>query len=129
MEGRINNIDVTWIEVAQFLSVKGKDGKFERDPDGNWHVKTGSHDILKSTYGYLVHMDIDEYGFIQLKAVKARNMRYNFEHDTLLLGDDTALYSDTVYSSKETRKKQERFGISDQQQRKGFPQAGSALHA
>ena len=40
--------------------------------------------------------------------------------DTLLLGDETALYADAAYSSKETRDKLERFGIADQVQRKGY---------
>jgi IS5 family transposase len=42
------------------------------------------------------------------------------ECDTLLLGDETALYADAAYSSKETRDKLERFGIADQVQRKGY---------
>ena len=41
------------------------------------------------------------------------------ERDTLLLGDETALYADAADSSKKTRDKLERFGIADQVQRKG----------
>ena len=37
-----------------------------------------------------------------------------------MLGDDTALYADAAYSSKETRDKLECFGIADQVQRKGY---------
>ncbi|MDA9823669.1 hypothetical protein N9C56_14440 [Paracoccaceae bacterium] len=40
------------------------------------------------------------------------------ERDTLLLGDETALYVDAAYSSKETRDKLELFGIADQVRRK-----------
>ena len=40
--------------------------------------------------------------------------------NTLLLSDETALYADATYSSKETRDKLERFGIADQVQRKGY---------
>ena len=46
-------------------------------------------------------------------------MHDSVERDTLLLGDETALYADAAYSSKETRDKLERFGIADQVQRKG----------
>jgi len=42
------------------------------------------------------------------------------ERATLLLGDETALYADAVYSSKETRDKLKRFGSADQVQRKGY---------
>jgi len=36
------------------------------------------------------------------------------------LGDETVLYADAAYSSKETRDKLERFGIADQVQRRGY---------
>ena len=42
------------------------------------------------------------------------------ERDTLLLGDETALYADVAYSSQQTRDKLEQFGIADQVQRKGY---------
>jgi len=47
-------------------------------------------------------------------------VRDSVERDTPLLGDETALYADAAYSSKETRDKLERFGIADQVQRKGY---------
>ena len=42
------------------------------------------------------------------------------ERDTLPLGDESALYADVAYSSKETCDKLERFGIADRVQRKGY---------
>ena len=47
-------------------------------------------------------------------------MHDSVERDTLLLGDETALYADAAYSSKETRDKLKRFGIADQVQRKAY---------
>ena len=47
-------------------------------------------------------------------------MHDSVERDTLLLGDEVALYADAAYSSQETRDKLERFGIADQVQRKGY---------
>ena len=128
-EGRINIIDATPIEAAQSGSGKGKDGKPKRDLDGGWHVKKDSRGTLKSTYGYSVHTGVDEDGFIQRQTVTAGNVHDSQERDTLLLGDETVLYADAAYSSKETRDKLERFGIADQVQRKGYPLAGRALHA
>jgi len=63
---------------------------------------------------------MDEDGFIQRQTVTAGNVHDSIERDTLLLGDETALYADAAYSSKETRDKLERFGIADQMQRKGY---------
>ena len=56
-------------------------------------------------------------------------MHDSVERDTLLLGNEVALYADAAYSSQETRDKLERFDIADQVQRKGYPLAGRALHA
>ncbi|MEO1919028.1 MAG: IS5 family transposase [Paracoccaceae bacterium] len=132
-EGRINIIDATPIEAAQSGSGKGKDGQPKRDPDVGWHVKKDSRGNLKSTYGYSIHTGVpshglqanhcramDEDGFIQRQTVTAGNVHDSVERDTLLLGDETALYADAAYSSKETRDKLERFGIADQVQRKGY---------
>jgi IS5 family transposase len=71
---------------------------------------------------------VDEDGFIQRQTVTAGNVNDSVERDTLRLGDETALYADATYRSKETRDKRERFGIADQVQRKGYPLAGRALH-
>ena len=56
-------------------------------------------------------------------------MHDSVERDTLLLGNEVALYADAAYSSQETRDKLERFDIADQVQRKGYPLAGRALYA
>lgn len=119
-EGRINIIDATPIEAAQSGPGKGKDGQAKRDKEAGWHVKKDSRGNLKSTYGYSVHTGVDEDGFIQRQTVTAGNVHDSVLRDTLLLGDETALYADAAYSSKETRDKLERFGIADQVQRKGY---------
>ena len=119
-QGRINIIDTTPVEAAQSGSGKGKGGQPKRDRQAGWHVKKDSRGNLKSTYGYSVHTGVDEDGFIQRQTVTAGNVHDSVERDTLLLGDETALYADAAYSSKETRDKLERFGIADQVQRKGY---------
>lgn len=101
-------------------SGKGKDGQPKRDKQAGWYVKKDSRGNLKSTYGYSIHTGVDEDGFIQRQTVTAGNVHDSVERDTLLLGDETALYADAAYSSKETRDKLERFGIADQVQRKGY---------
>ena len=119
-EGRINIIDATPIEAAQSGSGKGKDGEPSRDPDAGWHVKADSKGRQKSTYGYSVHTGVDEDGFIHRQTVTAGNVHDSTERDTLLLGDEVALYADAAYSSAATRTKLEKFGIADQVQRKGY---------
>ena len=119
-EGRINIIDATPVEAAQSGPGLGVDGQPKRDKDAGWHVKANSRGTLKSTYGYSVHTGVDEDGFIHRQTITAGNSHDSTERDTLLLGDEAALYADAAYSSKETRAKLERFGIKDRVQRKGY---------
>jgi len=83
-------------------------------------VKKDSRGNMKSTYGYWVQTGVDEDGFIHRQTVTAGNSHDSTERDTLLLGDEVALYADAAYSSKATRDKLERFAIDDQVQRKGY---------
>jgi IS5 family transposase len=119
-EGRINIIDATPVEAAQSGPGLGVDGQPKRDKDAGWHVKANSRGTLKSTYGYSVHTGVDEDGFIHRQTVTAGNAHDSTERDTLLLGDEAALYADAAYSSGATRAKLERFGIKDRVQRKGY---------
>lgn len=119
-EGRINIIDATPIEAAQSGPGKGVDNQPTRDPEAGWHIKADSRGVQKSTYGYSVHTGVDEDGFIHRQTVTPGNAHDSTERDTLLLGDEAALYADAAYSSKATRDMLERFGIDDQVQRKGY---------
>ena len=118
-EGRINIIDATPVEAAQSGPGKSANGEPTRDKDAGWHVKADSRGNMKSTYGYSVHTGVDEDGFIHRQTVTPGNAHDSTERDTLLLGDEAALYADAAYSSRATRDKLDRFGIDDQVQRKG----------
>lgn len=119
-EGRINIIDATPIEAAQSGPGKGADKQPTRDPEAGWHVKADSRGNMKSTYGYSIHTGTDEDDFIHRQTVTPGNAHDSTERDTLLLGDEVALYADAAYSSQETRDKLATFGIDDQVQRKGY---------
>jgi IS5 family transposase len=119
-EGRINIIDATPIEAAQSGPGKGRDGCPTKDPEAGWHVKEDSRGNLKSTYGYSVHTGVGEDGFIHRQTVTAGNVHDSQEHDTLLLGDESALYADAAYSSEKNRDKLRDLGIRDRVQRKGY---------
>jgi len=118
--GRINIVDATPVEAAQSSSGKKKDGTPKRDGDAGWHVKANSRGKLTSTYGYSVHVGVDEDGFIHRATVTAGNVHDSQERDTLLLGDEEQFYGDAAYSSQATRDKLERLGIEDKVQRKGY---------
>ncbi|MFM8834223.1 MAG: IS5 family transposase [Cytophagales bacterium] len=119
-EGRINIIDATPVEAAQSGNGKDKQGNPSKDPEAGWHVKQDSRGRQKSTYGYSVHTGVDEDGFIHRQTVTPGNVHDSQERDTLLLGDEAALYADAAYASEETDEKLQRFGIANQVQRKGY---------
>ena len=119
-EGRINIIDATPIEAAQSGPGKREDGTSTKDPDAGWHVKNDSRGNMKFIYGFSVHTGVDEDGFIHRQTVTPGNVHDSQERDTLLLGDESELYADAAYSSKQTQEKLSRFGISDRVQRKGY---------
>ena len=115
-----NIIDATPVEASQSGSGNGKDGLPKKDPEAGWHVKNDSRGRQKSTYGYSVHTGVDEDGFIHSQCVTAGNVHDSQERDSLILADESTLYADAAYSSKETRDKLEELGIEDQVQRKGY---------
>jgi len=98
-QGRINIIDATPIEAAQSGPGTGVDNTPTRDPDAGWHVKNDSRGNLKSTYGFSIHTGVDEDGFIHRQSVTPGNVHDSQERDTLLLGNEAALYADAAYSS------------------------------
>ena len=119
-EGRVNIIDATAIEAAQSGAGKDKQGQPCRDTEAGWHVKADSRGRNKATFGFSVHTGVDEDGFIHRQTVTAGNVHDSRERDTLLLGDEAALYADAAYSSQATRDMLERFGIQDRVQHKGY---------
>jgi len=119
-QGRINIIDATPVEAARSGPGNGADGQPKRDSEAGWHVKNDSRGRKKSTYGFSVHTGVDEDGFIHRQSVTSGNTHDSQERDTLLLGDESALYADAAYTSEDTRKTLEKWGIEDQVQRKGY---------
>ena len=113
-EGRTTIIDATPVEAAQSGYGKGANDEPTRDKDAGWYVKADSRGNIKSIYGYSVHTGVDEDGFIHRQTVTSGNAHDITERETLLLGDEAALYADAAYSSQATREKLEQFGIDDQ---------------
>ena len=72
------------IEAKQSCPNKGKDGEFTQDPEADWNVKAGSDGKRKSTYGYTAGNVHDPNCFTDL-----------------LDGDESAVYVDSAYGSKD----------------------------
>ena len=63
---------------------------------------------------------MDEDGFIHRQSVTAGHVHDSQERDTLLLGDEAALYADAAYSSAQTMATLKRLAIDDQVQRRAY---------
>ena len=61
--GSVNIIDATVIEAKQCRSKKNKQGDNTQDPEAAWNVKTAADGKRKSTYGFKLHANTDEYGY------------------------------------------------------------------
>lgn len=119
-QGRINIIDATPVEASRSGPGNGANGEPKRDTEAGWHVKNDSRGRKKSTYGFSVHTGVDEDGFIHRQSVTPGHTHDSQERDTLLLGNESALYADAAYSSEETRNTLKQWDIDDQVQRKGY---------
>jgi IS5 family transposase len=84
-------------------------GKGTVDPDADWTRKGG-----KSYYGYKAHIAVDNgHGLIR-QAVLTPAKTYESEvADTLVCGDEKAVYADKAYEHKERRARLKAAGIKD----------------
>ena len=75
--GEVGIIDPSAIEAKNSRSIKGKKGNPRQDPEAAWNLKSGSDRKKKITYGYKVHINIDEDSFI-----KAMESSVDNSHDS-----------------------------------------------
>ena len=89
-------MDATIVECHQ---VRGK----TKDAEAGWCVKKNSRGKEDATYGYKVHSNCDEDGFILKQEVTAGNVYDGNKRSDLLTGEESQLYADSVYDSHEGR--------------------------
>jgi transposase, IS5 family len=98
--GEVSIIDASVIEAKQCRPHKREDGSSTQDPDADWNVKVASDGKRKSTYGYKVHINVDEEGLIKALAYTAGNVHDSNHLTTLLKGNESAAYADSAYQSE-----------------------------
>ena len=82
--GSINIIDATVIEAKQSCKRKGKDDNNTQDPKASYNVKTAADGKRKTTYGYKMHANTDEDGFVKKMSYTPGNVHDSQEFDKLL---------------------------------------------
>ncbi len=81
-------------------SKKNKQGDNTQDPEAAWNVKTASDGRRKSTYGFKLHANTDEYGFIKKMTYTPGNVHDSQEFEHLLGDRHGQVYADSAYTHR-----------------------------
>ena len=98
--GSVNIIDATVIEAKQCRSKKNQQGDNTQDPEAAWNVKTAADGKRKSTYGFKLHANTDEDGFIKKMTTTPGNVHDSQEFDHLLGDSRGQVYADGAYTHR-----------------------------
>jgi IS5 family transposase len=99
-QGSISIIDATIIEAKNSRPKKNKQGISSQDKEAAYTRKAGSDGHQKTTYGYKLHANTDEDGFIKTLEYTPANIHDSQVFDELLTGDEEQVYADSAYASK-----------------------------
>lgn len=111
-QGQVSIMDATIVEAHQ---VKGE----TKDPEAGWSVKENSRGKKTSTYGFKIHANCDEDGFILKQEVTSGNVYDGNKREALLTGEEAQAYADSVYHSHAAEEELARRGVQSRIQRKG----------
>ena len=111
-EGQVSIMDATIMEAHQ---TQGE----TKDAEAGWCVKKNAKGKETATYGYKMHANCDEDGFILRQKVTSGEVYDGNMREALQTGEESQLYADSVYDSKEGRADLADRGIENRVQRKG----------
>lgn len=111
-EGQVSIMDATIMEAHQ---TSGE----TKDAEAGWCVKKNTKGKETATYGYKLHANCDEDGFILRQKVTSGEVYDGKLRKDLQTGEESQLYADSVYDSKEARADLAARGIENRVQRKG----------
>lgn len=111
-QGQVSIMDATIMEAHQ---TQGE----TKDTQAGWCVKKNAKGKETATFGYKIHSNCDEDGFIMSQRVTSGEVYDGTMRRELLTGDEVQLYADSVYDSKEARADSAARGIDHRVQRKG----------
>ena len=98
--GGVSIIDASVIEAKNSRPKKGKDGKNTQDKEASYTSKHGSDGKQKTTYGYKLHANSDEDGFVHKYSCTPANVHDSKEFKNLLTGKEEQVYADSAYKSR-----------------------------
>ncbi len=104
-QGPISIVDATVIKAKQYRTKKNKQGNNTQDPEASYSSKVSADGKRKTTYGYKLHADTDEDGFIKKLTYSPANNHDSQHFDKVLTGNETAVYAEGTYASKKNEKR------------------------
>ena len=91
------------------LEAVGKGGKSSVDPDADWTCKNG-----RSYFGYRAHVGVDQGSWIiRTACLKPASVNETHVAESLICGDERAVYADKGYESNARRRALKARGIKD----------------
>lgn len=118
-QGAVSIIDATVVEAHQARPHKDKNGSDTRDSEAGWHVK-GDEGKKKFTYGYSIHVNCDEDGFIMKQETTRGEVHDSQMREALMTGAESELYADSAYASAKTDADLIAHGVKNNVQKKGY---------
>lgn len=112
-KGEVSIIDASVIEAKQCRPKKNKEGRNTQDPEAGYNVKNASDGKRKTTYGFKVHANVDEDGFIKTYDYTKGNVHDSKVFERLLTGNEEEVYADSAYASQATNELLEKQSISN----------------
>ena len=97
--GQASIIDATVIEAKNNRPSKNAKGENTQDPEAAYNVKTASDGKQKTTYGFKMHMNVDEDGLILSQQLTPGNVHDSQVFEDLFTGHEKAVYADSAYKS------------------------------
>jgi IS5 family transposase len=98
--GQASIIDASVIEAKNNRPNKNAKGENTQDPEAAYNVKTASDCKQKTTYGFKMHINVDEDGLILSEQLTPGNVHDSQVFEDLFTGREKAVYADSAYKSE-----------------------------
>ena len=118
--GEVSIVDASVIEAHQCRKKAGVKKENTQDSEAGWAVKTGTKGRKEITYGFKVHTNVDEDGFVKVTKVTAGNIHDSQKLEELLTGTEEEMYGDSAYAGKTISDKLDERGIKNKINRRAY---------
>ena len=98
--GSVSIIDASIVEAKNKRPKKGKHTENTQDQEAAYISKKDSTGKVKTTYGFKMHINCDEDGFVKKVVTTPANVHDSQCLTDLIIGNESAVYADKAYKSQ-----------------------------